>query len=315
MLKSKGRRILVLAVIILLFLSAYLTGVVTYISTDDSTFLYQDPAVVPDNIEVSVQLVSVDAVKREVTARIDFTINGNLTSDQGFSVNQNLKLLVNNASGQKDNNQREFLLEKGKLVPAVDITLALTSGDIRNYPFDSYKMDLVLILIKVPEDNKEQNILQAETVPMGLDIFTNIPNFRLKVTESKEMDEGFYVINHSVERTFPVQFFFIFVMSIFTVVSVTSFLVALLIALRIYRLDTIGNDIFSFLAALLFAFPALRLALPDTPPIGSLADFLVFFWAVGLIGVALVVAIITWLLRQREIGLAKDAKEAQEAKG
>jgi hypothetical protein len=312
--KSRGRRIALLGVIVLAFLGIYLTGILTYISVEESVTLYRNDSLEADKLEVTVQLIAVDAVRREVSARLDFVIKGNLTSDQGYSVNRNLKLLVNNASGQKDNNQREFLLEKGKLLPAVDITLALENGNIREYPFDTYNMNLVLILIKVPDDNKEQNIIEAETVPMDLEIFTNIPNYRIKVSNPQKAEEGLFTVQHTVERTFPVRFFFIFVMSIFTIVSITAFLVVLIIALRIYRLDTLGNDIFSYLAALLFAFPALRLALPDSPPIGTWCDFLVFFWAVGLIGLTLVVAVITWLVRQRQVDLAKE-KATQAAEG
>ena len=43
-----------------------------------------------------------------------------------------------------------------------------------------------------------------------------------------------------------------------------------------------------FLAALLFAFPTVRNNLPGNPPIGSLNDFLAFFWTEGIVALALV---------------------------
>lgn len=57
-------------------------------------------------------------------------------------------------------------------------------------------------------------------------------------------------------------------------------------------------DIFAYMAAFLFAFPTLCETLPETPRLGAFGDFLVFFWAEGLIAVSLVVAVITWLVRR-----------------
>jgi hypothetical protein len=54
----------------------------------------------------------------------------------------------------------------------------------------------------------------------------------------------------------------------------------------------------SFLAALLFAFPAVRNALPGSPPIGSLNDFLAFFWTEGIVALALVALLIAFCVRR-----------------
>jgi hypothetical protein len=54
---------------------------------------------------------------------------------------------------------------------------------------------------------------------------------------------------------------------------------------------------FSFTAALLFAFATVRNAQPGTPPIGTYSDFISFFWAEVIIALCLVVLVFTWLLR------------------
>ena len=56
---------------------------------------------------------------------------------------------------------------------------------------------------------------------------------------------------------------------------------------------------FSFLGALLFAFPAVRNAVPGSPPIGSFNDYLAFFWAEGLVAASLIAILFTWALRSQ----------------
>jgi hypothetical protein len=54
---------------------------------------------------------------------------------------------------------------------------------------------------------------------------------------------------------------------------------------------------FSFAAALLFAFAAVRNAQPGTPPIGTYGDFISFFWAEVILALCLVTLVFTWLIR------------------
>ena len=54
---------------------------------------------------------------------------------------------------------------------------------------------------------------------------------------------------------------------------------------------------FSFLGALLFAFPALRNSQPGTPPIGTMSDFLAFFWAEVIIALSLLSVVLRWIIR------------------
>lgn len=52
-----------------------------------------------------------------------------------------------------------------------------------------------------------------------------------------------------------------------------------------------------FLAVLLFALPAVRNLQPAAPPIGSLSDFLAFFWCEGFVALSLCVLLVNYLFR------------------
>src|SRR6185437_14931326 len=56
-------------------------------------------------------------------------------------------------------------------------------------------------------------------------------------------------------------------------------------------------SMFSFLGALLFAFPALRNSQPGTPPIGTMSDFIAFFWAEVIIALSLLSVVLRWIIR------------------
>jgi hypothetical protein len=53
----------------------------------------------------------------------------------------------------------------------------------------------------------------------------------------------------------------------------------------------------AFLAALLFAFPTVRNALPGIPPVGVLFDYAAFFWAEAIVALSLIALIIGWTSR------------------
>jgi hypothetical protein len=67
------------------------------------------------------------------------------------------------------------------------------------------------------------------------------------------------------------------------------------------KLVRVPNEVelamFSFTAALLFAFATVRNAQPGAPPIGTYSDFISFFWAEVIIALCLVLLVFTWLLR------------------
>ena len=67
--------------------------------------------------------------------------------------------------------------------------------------------------------------------------------------------------------------------------------------LLIERKSEVRGRAVAFLAALLFAFPTVRNNLPGNPPIGSLNDFLAFFWTEGIVALALIAILVTWCVR------------------
>jgi hypothetical protein len=83
----------------------------------------------------------------------------------------------------------------------------------------------------------------------------------------------------------------------FGLMPVLGLLVVVNVAMvvRAIRLRKVEFTTLAALAATLFAIPGIRNGMPTTPPVGTLADFLVFFWALMIIGLCLVAAALSWL--------------------
>ncbi len=64
----------------------------------------------------------------------------------------------------------------------------------------------------------------------------------------------------------------------------------------------IEATIFSWLGAMLFAFPALRSAVPGAPPIGAAIDYFAFFWAETMVALCLLTILVTYIRRPLEAG-------------
>ena len=276
----------------------------------------------PNHVEVFVKLVSVDPIKGDATARLDFVPHGDLTPDNGSTVARDLKLFVNSATGKQ-----EHVFEKGKRMNPVDVTMNLYDGSVTDYPFDDHKASLEMYLEGVTKEKKEQTAAPAPAqtpaptaqdeegddeperqhaqapapaeaddagVPIGVDFFGSIPGLKIEAEKTSQSDEDLVGIDMQFERASTVKFFSIFVMAVMWGVTIVVLLMTFSIVMRGRKIE-IG--MFSFLAALLFAFVALRNAQPGSPPIGSFSDYISFFWAEILIALCLLSIIAVWVYR------------------
>jgi len=283
----------------------------------------------PNHVEVFVKLVTVDPIKGDASARLDFVPHGDLTPDGGATLARDLKLLVNSATGKQ-----EHVFEKGKRMNPVDVTVNLYDGAVTDYPFDHHKAYLEMSLEGVVKEKKEggkaeaaatpapapaqtpqgedddeqeqQNAQAAQEapkaeaaaddggIPIGVDFFGSIPGLNIKAEKTAQTDEDLVGIDMEFERASTVKFFSIFVMVVMWGVTAVVLLMTLSIVMRGRKIEV---GMFSFLAALLFAFVTVRNAQPGSPPIGSYSDYLSFFWAEIIIALCLLTIVAVWVYR------------------
>lgn len=256
-----------------------------------------------DFIEVVAKILSIDPVKGDVSVRLEFAPQGNLSKEDG-TLARNVKFDVNSSNGKL-----EVSFEKGKRMPPTEALLNMYDGSVNDYPFDKHKAELLFFFTAKPEKKTEKKAEEdpdaepkSETVdeegetevPFTLDFTPALAGYHIETTKSKDSDETFADIEMSISRSAMVEFFAVFVMILMLGVSIAVLLLTLSILLRGRKVEI---AMFSFIATVIFAFVTLRNNLPGVPPVGTASDYFSFFWAIAILSLCLLTIIFTWVFR------------------
>jgi hypothetical protein len=288
--KSKSALIVGL-LLLLVFACAYIFVLCAYKNEGENraAFLEADTQKAGENrIDVSGRIVTADPVKGDVVVRLEFTPHGSLASSDGGSLTRDLEFYVASATGK---NLHEF--KKGKRMNPVEAVVEIYEGEPMDYPFDKHSAELSFAF---------QSPGGSESVPVAVEMRGSVAGLRIDTEYAKEHAPDHAVIDISLERASTARFFSIFIM---IAMWALTFGVIFLVFRVFAGHRKIEISMFSFLGALLFAFPALRNSQPGTPPIGTLSDFLAFFWAEVIIALSLLAVVLCWLVR----GPGGDAKK------
>jgi hypothetical protein len=277
----------------------------------------------PNHIEVDVKLVSIDPNKGDVVARLEFLPKGIYTTDEGATLARDVKLFVNSATGKQ-----EIDFTKGKRMNPSEVVVNMYDGLVTDYPFDKHQAFLELYFLPGKEaakektgeaapkpaaptptptpasdeeqkkDTSEKKAEPAEAdddeISIGVDFVGSIPGFKIDAAKSNESTDDYVGIDMTIARASTTKFFSLFVMAMMWGLTIGVIFLTLSVVLRGRKVEL---AMFSFTAALLFAFAAVRNAQPGTPPIGTYSDFISFFWAEVIIALCLIILVFTWVLR------------------
>jgi hypothetical protein len=281
---SKSKKPLIVGVVLLvIFAGAYFYMLSAYKSETDNRAaeLAADTQKAGENrIDVSGRIVTADVLKGDITVRLEFMPHGNLLSPDGATLARDLELYVSSASGK---NVHEF--KKGKRMNPVEAVVEIYEGEPMDYPFDAHSAELTFSFA-APGG--------AEAIPMATELRGSVAGLRIDTEYAQENTPDNAVIDISIERASTAVFFSVFIMiAMWALVIGVIFLVFRVFAGQ----RKIEISMFSFLGALLFAFPALRNSQPGTPPIGTMSDFIAFFWAEVIIALSLLSVVLRWIIR------------------
>ena len=275
--------------LLLVFAAAYIFVLSTYKSEGENRAaeLVPDTQKAGENrIDVSGRIVTADPLKGDVVVRLEFTPHGTLASPDG-TLGRDLDLYVASATGK---NLHEF--KKGKRRTPVEAVVEIYEGEPMDYPFDSHAAELAFSF--QPAAAKGGEAGGNDAIPVAVEMRGSVAGLRLDTEYAKENTPDHTVIEISLERASTARFFSIFIMiAMWALVIAVLFMVFRVLAGQ----RKIEISMFSFLGALLFAFPALRNSQPGTPPIGTLSDFIAFFWAEVIIALSLLAVVLRWLIR------------------
>ena len=327
--KLKARDIIITVVVVILFA----VGLVLVLNIYKGEGVKRSASVSdlgekdPNHIEVDVTLVTIDPNKGDIVARLEFLPKGSYTKDDG-TLARDVKLFVNGATGKQETD-----FPRGKKMNPMEVVVQMYDGLVTDYPFDKHKAYLEMYFVpgkpekksaepgaakpaeaapsptpkpeaaEEEEPKKEDAAKKTEAakeeeeddeIPIGVDFAGSISGFKIEAAKARESQNDLVGIDMTISRAATTKFFSLFVMMMMWGLTISVLLLTLSVVLRGRKVEL---AMFSFTAALLFAFATVRNAQPGTPPIGTYSDFISFFWAEVIIALCLVVLVFTWLLR------------------
>ena len=281
---------IVIVVLLLIFAGAYVFVLNAYKNegANRAAELTPDTQKAGENrIDVSGRIVSADVIKGDVVLRLEFTPKGSFLSADGATLTRDLDLYISSATGK---NVHEF--KKGKRMSPVEAIVEIYEGEPMDYPFDTHTAELTFFF--EPAAAKGGETGGTEAIPTAVELRGSVAGLRIDTEYAKENTPDHSVIEISLQRATTAVFFSFFIM-------IAMWALTFGVIFLVYRVlaghRKIEISMFSFLGALLFAFPALRNSQPGTPPIGTLSDFIAFFWAEVIIALSLLSVVICWLVR------------------
>jgi hypothetical protein len=179
-------------------------------------------------------------------------------------------------------------VKANRTMPEVTYEFDLDDGDIRAYPLDRYLSDLTLTAEATGPDGSRQPLaLQATVWPALI-------GYNVKVRRLEEPKVGGLRLQFDLRRTGAASFFGLAIYGAMIVMAMCALIIGSLVFLGIRKVEV---SLAGVLGAIIFALPALRNALPGSPPLGVRADVLIFFWAELAAIIALCLVVTSWVHR------------------
>ena len=289
---KKSKKGLVIGIVLLLvFAAAYAFVLSAYKAEGENRAaeLAPNDKISNDRIDTSARIVNADVLKGDISVRLNFTPHGSLLSADGVTLSRDLLLDVSSATGK-----HAYEFKKGKRMDPVEAIVEIFDGEPMEYPFDKHEAELSFYF----EPAGAASATEADnSIPVAIQMYGSVSGLRIDAEYAKEHTDNHVVVDLSLSRAPTAVFFSVFIMA-------AMWALTLGVVCLVFRVlaghRKIEISMFSFLGALLFAFPALRNSQPGTPPIGTLSDFLAFFWAEVIIALSLLSVVLTWLIRGPE---------------
>jgi hypothetical protein len=282
--KKSKKPLLVGLILLLVFAAAYGYVLCAFKSEGENraASLAPNDKLGNDRIDASARIVNADVLKGDISVRLNFTPHGSLLSADGVTLSRDLVLDVSSATGK-----HAYEFKKGKRMDPVEAIVELYDGEPMEYPFDKHEAELSFYFDPASAD-------ADKSIPVAMQMYGSVSGLKIDAEYAKENTDDHVVVDLSLSRAPTTVFFSVFIMA-------AMWALALGVVFLVFRVlaghRKIEIGMFSFLGALLFAFPALRNSQPGTPPIGTLSDFLAFFWAEVIIALSLLSVVLTWLVR------------------
>ena len=291
----------------------------------------EDQITAEDGLNLSLTVTSVNAVTREMSIRM--TVKSSSTGPTGLieggRMTETVDIGLPAAPGSLQGDST-VTLEQGSTVGAVEFTVQMTDGSIARYPYDTYEAEMLIIASRAPDATSPAGGTTATTtpdtgtttgttgdpstlpvripVPISVEVSADVPGFVVEGELPPDQAVSTRLIELDVRRNGPTLLYTTWIMFLWWALSVSAVFIVWSVA--IWRSST-PPWAYGYLVGVLFALAPLRGALPGQPPYGVLIDYVSFYWAVGTIGVGLILLVSFFVRDARQDGNTRSRSEEQ----
>jgi hypothetical protein len=227
--------------------------------------------------EVYLEPISIDALDDAMQVRA--YVSPSLSESKGaHSVpGRDLTLLVSH-----DNTEEEVKLAAGDHIASSTFEVDLNEGSVTHYPLDAYvaRIDVQLL------DGKS-----SLRLPARVTMWEGVLGYSLHTTSQPGPDPDDVQLTTAITRSGAFALFALCAYGAMLVLGCCAIVVGVLTFIDVRPAET---SLIGSLAAIAFALPVLRNALPGTPPLGVTADMWVFLWAELAAVLALALVVFKW---------------------
>lgn len=178
---------------------------------------------------------------------------------------------------------QQHVFKKGEVPTAWQVSVPLAEGDVLLYPLDKHFGAFNI---------KARTVGGKEGVP-EVDLVKVVHGFGLVATGEPNLDEGGLWVSFEVQRSRSAVF-----LAFMAMLSITAVVISAVVVVRQVLLGVRKGEfgMVTWAATLMFVIPTVRNTLPNSPPVGALIDFGLFFWLQVGVAAVLVLLVRAWFL-------------------
>jgi hypothetical protein len=227
--------------------------------------------------EVYIEPLSIDALNDAMQVRAYLSPGISESKNDKTASDHDLTLLVSH-----DSTVEEIKLATGDHIASSTFEVDLNEGSVTHYPFDSYAARLGIEL----RDGKS-----SLRLPARITMWEGVLGFDLHTTGRPGPDPDDTQLTTIVTRNGAFALFALCAYGAMLVLAGCALAIGILTFADVCRPEA---TLIGALAAIAFALPVLRNAMPGSPPLGVSADMWVFLWTELAVVLALVLIVFKW---------------------
>ena len=226
--------------------------------------------------QIYIEPISIDALNAAMQMRVTFAPSGLLYGERLAPTARRLRLVITHDKGVE-----ELAVEANARPPTASFEVDLTGGSVADYPFDSYRADLRVQLL----EDASPDIAEARPLEAKVTVWEGVLGFHLRSAEHSGSVPGEVKLSIEIRRGGALILFALGAYSAMVVLGCCALAIGLITFVDVRRAEA---TLIGAIAAIAFAMPVLRNALPGAPPLGVRADMYVFLWSelAAVIGLA-----------------------------